>query len=202
MYRTIEELELALNSKRISAKEIISDATKRGQTFRAHPLGFISCTLCIEGVRKVRLHIWPVSGNTAQDERCQIHDHIFEFKSWVLSGTIENTEYALSETGTLYSLYSTNYLGDTSILKKSTETVRLTLEKVSQHSQGASYSVPAGRLHETRRLGSKSAVTLLITKDISLDAPLVIGPLDGPARYEYVRSALTQDELFLVAAGI
>jgi hypothetical protein len=102
----------------------------------------------------------------------------------------------------MYVRYSAEYIGDASILSKTTETCTLNSVAPQKYSAGGRYSIPAGQLHESRRLGETPAVTLLITKDVSKTAPSVFGLVGGPVRYEYVRSVLTQRELDDALKGI
>jgi hypothetical protein len=163
-----------------------------GTPFRLHPLGFIACTLLTEGRLKLRLHYWPALGGVQQSLDCQIHDHLFEFKSWVLSGTVENVEYAKSAFGTEHSVYKAEYRDDQSILAKTGELLRLEEKSRTAFEKGMSYSVSSGTLHETVRIGAEPALTVLIAKDVSDSAPLVLGPKTGLDRYVYTRSIVEE----------
>jgi hypothetical protein len=194
-FSSLESLEVALDSARVTPKLILQFRESKGLPFRWHPLGFISCTLLVQGSRKARLHYWPSKVARPQDSECQIHDHIFDFSSWVLSGAVENVEYEINDEGEPYSFYTTEYRGETSILTKTPRTAQLVISNISAYSAGSKYLVESGRLHETRRIGSESALTVLITDDVSPQAPLVIGPCNGKSRYEYTRSVLSDSEL-------
>jgi hypothetical protein len=170
--------------------------------FRLHPLGFIACTLLTEGALKLRLHYWPVHGGVQQSPDCQIHDHLFEFQSWVLSGAVENIEYKLSATGNEYSVYETEYRDGQSILTKTGQLVRLVERDRGVFKEGESYSVAAGTLHETGRVGGSPAFTVLVANDVSSTAPLVFGSKAGLDRYSYTRSVVEETvvERLLAAA--
>lgn len=160
--------------------------------FKLHPLGFIACTLLTEGSRKLRLHYWPAVGGTQQSPDSQIHDHLFEFTSWVLAGAVENVEYIDSPVGKEFSVYKTQYSGDQSILTKTGATLKLSEQRRTLYDAGTCYSVSAGVLHETVRVGAAPAFTVLLTDDVSTAAPLVLGPVAGEYRYVYQREVLPE----------
>lgn len=170
--------------------------------FRFHPLGFIVCTLIAEAPLNLRLHYWPVHGGVQQSPECQIHDHLFEFQSWVLSGAVENIEYEASATGHEYSVYETKYRDGQSILIKTDQLFRLVERGRSVFKEGESYSVTAGTLHQTSRVGGGPAFTVLVTNDVSSKAPLVLGSKAGLDSYTYQRSVVEEavvERLFAAA---
>lgn len=185
---SIALIQSRLDQGRIALSELLAIRREFGAPFRFHPLGFIACTLLTEGSLKLRLHYWPARGGAQQSPECQIHDHLFEFQSWVLSGAVENIEYVEGAYGTEYSVYETEYHDDQSILTKTGRVLPLIESSRTIFSAGTSYSVRAGTLHETVRVGSAPAFTVLITRDVSDSAPLVLGPEAGLDRYVYTRS--------------
>jgi len=192
MTLSIECLKRELMHGRLSLSDLLSLRRELRVPFRLHPLGFLACTLLDEGTRKFRLHYWPVEGGSQQSPECQIHDHLFEFRSWVLAGSVENIEYAESSEGQEFSAYRTEYVGDRSTLTKTDRTLRLSELKRCTFSAGSSYAVPAGVLHETTRVGAEPAFTALVTTDVYTTAPLVLGPTNGLGHYVYVREVLDE----------
>lgn len=190
MAASIEKLQRKLESGQLSVSDLLSIRRQLGVPFKQHPLGFIVCTLLTEGRCKFRLHVWPVIGGVQQSPECQIHDHLFEFKSWVLAGAVENIEYVASTQGKEFALYRTEYTGDRSELTKTDTTLRLAEQRRRTFCAGSSYVVPAGVLHETARVGTKPALTALVTTDVSSAAPLVAGPVDGNECYIYERQVV------------
>jgi len=195
MHLTISDLVISLEARAISIRDIFSIRRELQLPFRLHPLGFVVCTLMAEGNRKLRLHYWPVTGGRQQSPDCQIHDHIFEFRSWVLAGEVENIEYEFDSAGLEFASYEAEYSGDVSILRKTSRRVRLDVKKQASHRAGSRYDVAAGVLHETRRVGLNPAVTVLLTDDVSKDSPIVLGPVDGQVRYEYLRSVVPESTI-------
>lgn len=202
MHLCINDIEHSLRSNQITASSLIDYCKEVNLPFRWHPLGFIVCNILKEGKRNVRLHIWPIAGGRRQESDCQIHNHIFDFSSWVLLGSVENIDYKESDNGHLFALYSTEYLGEKSILNKSSETIALTVERITQYHSGAVYAISSDQIHETRRVSDGPAVTVLISNDVAAHSPTVIGPLNGIAQQVYIRSVLTNSELDSALTGI
>lgn len=188
-----------LREGRIDANDALHWCKDGGQPFRWHPLGFVVCTAMTHGNIKVRVHIWPSELSKSQGDFCQIHDHVFRFESWILAGAVKNTEYVIGEQGTEHALYSAEYTGDTSVLKRTDQKFKLHPAHSRIFEAGSYYAVEAGVLHETTRVSRSPALTILIT-DLVLDhPPRVLIREGGASRYEYVRRILSAhefDEIF------
>lgn len=200
MSPTFSEIVDDLQKGRISLQKLLLLRRLLKAPFRLHPLGFIACTLLSEGPRKVRLHYWPADGGVQQSPDCQIHDHLFEFKSWVLAGEVRNIEYAISEFGREFAEYRTEYADDLSILLKTNKAVRLMETSRATYGAGATYGLAAGVLHETIRLGIEPAFTVLVANEVSAAQPLVLGPCDGESRYVYRRELLDESVIERILA--
>jgi hypothetical protein len=195
MYKSITDLELDLRSGSVKIFDLIKFCRLLGAPFRAHPLGFISCTFLSEGARNARLHIWPLNGQHTQDQNTQIHDHIFDFTSWVIHGEITNTTLTPSEHGESYALYSTSYSDEKSILHKRGCLIQLLPSHSTLHLAGTEYSVNSGEFHKSERSGNSLAATVLITNQTNKSRPSVAGPIDGHLVYEYQRASLSDTEV-------
>lgn len=193
MSQSIASFENLLDGRGISICDLLSLRGELRAPFKLHPLGFWVCTLLIEESRRLRLHYWPVTEGRRQSSECQIHDHLFAFKSWVLAGAVENVEYAVSPDGKLFSVYRTEYVGDCSLLMRTDATVRLRERHRFVHEAGSSYTVSAGVLHETSRIGRDAAFTVLVTTDVTTSAPTVLGPENGEAQYQYRREPVDDE---------
>ncbi|MCH7371620.1 hypothetical protein [Aeromonas sp. MR16] len=200
MIQSLEKIEYLLEQKNITLPDLLKLRSKLNLPFRLHPLGFFACTLLTEGTRKLRLHYWPVAGATQQSPECQIHDHLFEFRSWVLTGAIENIEYIISSEGRELAVYQTEYSGNQSTLSKMDFTLKLTEQKRKLYQAGSSYSMSAGVLHETVRLGSEPVFTVLVTNDVSTSAPVVLGPINGQQQYIYERDIVQESVVVAMLA--
>lgn len=199
---SIDQIRVGLDCGRICIADLLAMRQAHLAPFCFHPLGFIACTLLTEGPLKLRLHYWPVYGGVQQSPDCQIHDHIFDFQSWVLCGAVENIEYKPSATGNGHSVYETEYRDGQSILTKTGQLIRLVERGRAVFKEGESYSLAAGTLHETRRVGDGPAFTVLVANDVSSTAPLVLGSKAGLDRYSYTRTVVEEvvvERLFAAA---
>lgn len=190
MLTNIDHITQRLKKGQIDLQELLSIRREICAPFRSHPLGFYACTLLSEGARKIRLHFWPRDEVLSQSHDCQIHDHLFEFKSWVFSGSVENIEYKISLDGEDFSVYRTEYRGNVSVLKKTGASCKLSLQQRYTYNAGSCYEVAAGSMHKTIRLGKNPAFTVLATNDFSTRSPIVLGPLDGLDQYIYQREVI------------
>ena len=188
-------LEAALNNGDVTLQSLLNYQKENNLAFRWHPLGFIVCKLISEGRFNARFHYWPSHQSRPQDTGCQIHDHIFRFSSWVLAGEVQNIVYKNDSSGTAYALYKAEYKDEISILRKTEETIRLSIGSCLNQTAGSKYEMEAGYLHETKLIRSEPSVTVLITEDIINQAPTVVGPLTGLVQYEYIRSYVSDSEL-------
>lgn len=203
MAPSILDITQALEEGSISLQSLLLLRRKLRTPFRLHPLGFIACTLLSEGPKKVRLHYWPVADTSQQSPDCQIHDHLFEFKSWVFAGEVQNIEYSVSksQSGREMAEYRAEYVDDLSILERTGRTLRLAEACRSTYRAGSTYSLSAGVLHETVRLGAEPAFTVLVAHEVSAAPPLVLGPRDGENRYVYRRELLEESVIERIFAG-
>ena len=198
----ISDLKRLLESGTVGARELIEACIFGGKEFRIHPLGFVASTILVEKHFKARLHIWPKNGLTEQNSDCTIHDHVFQFTSWVLAGAVENIDYPDFSIGNSHVAYSTTYSGIKSVLTKTDAKYELGRAVRKTILQGQSYDVKAGCLHETRLVGDSGAVTLLITQDTGKANPTVIGSVSGEYKYEFERRAITIAELRKYLIGV
>ena len=192
MPHSIAQIESLLERGAVRLPELLSLRRELQAPFKLHPLGFMVCTLLIEDTRRLRLHYWPAAGGAQQSPECQIHDHLFEFRSWVLEGTVENIVYVPSPEGAEHAVYEAQYAGDRSILTKTAATLLLAVQYRSAYPAGSCYAVGASVLHETVRLGPTPAFTVLVTNDVSEASPLVLGPMNGQQTYVYHREIVPE----------
>ncbi|TEU30272.1 hypothetical protein [Alkanindiges illinoisensis] len=186
----------ALENQVVSISDLLILRREIGVPFKLHPLGFLACTLMSEGSKKIRLHCWvEANDEIEQSSDCLIHDHLFDFKSWVFHGAIENIEYIFHESGQEYAKYSTQYRADSSILIKSNEVLRVSESNRTVYKSGQAYTMKAGVLHRTLKVGDKPAFTVLLTNDVSEVAPVVLGAMNGSVSYSYYRKSLSEDIL-------
>lgn len=170
----ISEFVEQMDSKAFTIKEILKIRDDLGIPFKKHPLGFFVCTLLQEGPYKIRLHYWMSSINLeVQSLDLMIHDHTFNFKSWVVSGSIENTVYEQASDGLEYNLYSTFYDQNTSILRRENRKFLVAETSVKIISRNNTYEMSAGVLHKTRALENLT-FTVLYTEETNVKNPMVL----------------------------
>jgi|GEM_PF-2793089 len=197
MHKKIVDLKNDLYQKKLDIRELIEHLQKQEFPFRAHPLGFISCSFLKEGSINARVHIWPADPEHVQNRDILIHNHIFDFESWIIAGSIKNTKLSQSIFGEKYSLYTAEYSGEHSILHKTENQITLIESSVETYRTGDYYSMKSEDFHTSELTEKSTAATILITKNITTTgtSPLIAGPIDGKPTYHYKRSELSNNDI-------
>lgn len=171
---TIGEFVELLDNGKLALDDVLKIREIINAPFKVHPLGFYSCTLLHENNQKIRLHYWDsITNGEQQSSGLMIHDHIFDFKSWIMLGALENIEYEISDEGEIYYLYATRYENDSSILKITDDSLKITHKNSSIYTQGMSYVMDANVLHKTRSVADRT-FTILHTQDTGNTSPRVL----------------------------
>jgi hypothetical protein len=122
----------------------------------------------IEPSKTLRLHLWSRAFQWTQQPNWQIHDHIFEFRSLVLMGTLLNKCYTSvplqDRPHRVYPLYEVAYDKNESHLHHSGSFLNIRLESIERVTNGGHYAVRRGVLHRTK-LASEFAISLLATSE-------------------------------------
>jgi hypothetical protein len=192
----------ALNKTELSSFDVVQLGRDIGSPFFWHPLGFIFCKLSQEGERKIRLHIWPNNNDRMQKPSWLIHDHVFDLKSWVIAGKIENIEYTVTDKKPNYSVYSAGYEKDSSVLYRTDRQICINEGKRSLVRSGEVYSVLSGVLHQSVSLSEATSLTVCETIDQPNRSPTIAGDINGMARYSYTRSKVNEKDLQSIIAKI
>ena len=190
-----EKWAAELDAGNINARELFQYVIKNDYKFVWHPLGFIMCKLSDEGTRKIRLHIWPGNKRKIQNPAWLIHDHLFDLKSWVLVGKIQNQEFEPLYSEPSKRIYFASYKGEKSVLERSDKTVSLVERKVEIIRAGQIYGISAGVFHKSSTVNDCTAITVCETIDKLNRKPMVIGENDGKEMYTYTRSMVTKEDL-------
>lgn len=182
-----------------------TDARAASAIVQQHPLGFLACRWPLNPQQTLRVHIWDRNFAWVQDPNWQIHDHVFSFKSLVLTGTVFNKVYSIAplEQRRRWQLYVVGYDQNTSTMTKVGDRVGLRVDSCQLHSRGSAYEVDAGVLHRSA-LRSDFAITVLVTRihPASRSAPLVVGlPLERQISYDRSVSADPSLPSILVSAA-
>ncbi|MFN3440414.1 MAG: hypothetical protein ACK41V_22140 [Acidovorax sp.] len=142
-----------------------------------HPLGFLCVKWTLDSTHSLRMHIWSKQFHWHQVPNWQIHDHTFSFRSVVLTGTIQNKTYRLTNEineGRDVGIYRINYSNQKSHLVPTGEKAKIQIENSSIQLQDSTYSLPCEVLHRSV-LRSEYAITLLATVQSQTTLPGV-GP--------------------------
>ena len=145
---------------------------------RRHPLGFLIARIDGADGTALRLHFWSKAWNAPQIG-FEVHDHAFDFESFVVGGQVRQTIYEMltAPTGDCR-VYSVGYERGRSTLVASDRVTYLEAVSSESYVGGQAYSLPAKVLHRLECV-SAEAVTLVLTKDRGLE-PVTVGPLNGP----------------------
>ena len=192
----------ALNNNELSAFDIIQVGIDKGASFIWHPLGFILCKLSEEGEKKIRLHIWPNNNDRMQKPAWLIHDHLFNLKSWVVAGRIENIEYSVEEGTPNFRVYHARYEEDGSVLYRTDKKVFITEKIRYLVSTGERYSVPSGMFHQSVSVSATTSVTVCETIDQPSIIPSIAGDISGANKYSYLRVKVDETNFQSIIAKI
>lgn len=125
------------------------ELVKQGTGIRVHGNGFIQIDL----PDQKRVNVWGHSAIPRQNVATQLHDHRFDFYSFVLRGAMVNATYqaypARAQPLT-HDVYTPQVRqGEDTVLMPTGESVRLTPYHATVVPVGESYRLPAGMVHET-----------------------------------------------------
>lgn len=129
--------------------------------FQKHPLGFKYHKLGkISSFAEFRLHFW-INTDDIQDKDLQVHDHSFNFTSFVVNGQIINTKYKPiqkpNSNGYIYEVKFENEKSDLILNKKD---CYLHEAEISIVNQGEFYKMVSNEFHETKNI-EEFTITLL-----------------------------------------
>jgi hypothetical protein len=192
----------ALNEKAFSPHDIVQIGKEVGAKFNWHPLGFIICKLSEEGEKTIRLHIWPNNSNRVQEPAWLIHDHLFDLKSWVLSGKIENTEYEITNDNPNFSVYQASYDKEKSILHRTDQKLSIKVKHKTIINTGGIYQVSSGVLHQSVSLSKATSLTICETINKFDKSPIIAGDISGMDIYSYTRSIVSDNDLYEIIGNI
>lgn len=129
--------------------------------FQKHPLGFKYFKLGnTSKTEEFRLHFW-IDTSEKQDVDLQIHDHSFDFESFVVSGSLVNniyqTKYNQNEEGLLYDVKFSNHKSEL-VINSNNQTLVFESSKLIE--SGDFYSLKSDVIHCTENK-IESTVSLL-----------------------------------------
>lgn len=133
----------------------------------AHPDGFPWVIqdigllgLRMDDSREYRMHVWDPA---FADVEAPIHDHPFDFVSFVIAGEMTNTRYVEDPAGTEYGRARYPPGNEDA---RTTDTVRLSAMAAETYSQGAHYVQLAHELHDSHQLPGTVTIIRRAHKDV------------------------------------
>ncbi|WP_220763665.1 hypothetical protein [Flavobacterium sp. UMI-01] len=194
----LEKINLGFNSnnKKIVIDNLNSFFVHNRNTilFQKHPLGFKYLKLGnISNFIEFRLHFW-INTNEKHDVDLQIHDHSFDFESFVVSGSIINNKYEIISSGT-----SKGYVYDVKFRNEKSKLILNTDNCYIQHTEsvkincGEFYSMISSEFHESINDENLTITLLKITKSYDKTAR-VFSPKKLSSLSSFERTTLTIEE--------
>ena len=134
-------------------------------SFQKHPLGFKYLKLGnLSNSEEFRLHFWT---NTIEkhDKDLQIHDHSFDFESFVLNGRIINNKYKIISSQNFNGyLYDVAFRNEKSALILNQEHFSIELQESFEINVGEFYAMSSDDFHESINNDDMTVTLLKIIK--------------------------------------
>src|SRR5690606_2033249 len=138
---------------------------KEKTKFQKHPLGFKYFKLGkISETEEFRLHLW-ISTNEYQDDDLQIHDHSFNFESFVVYGSLKNTIFiSKNDDNSNGYLYDVIFRNEKSRLVLNSNNQLLKILNFEVIKTGEFYYQKSDELHESQNINDLTISLLKIIK--------------------------------------
>lgn len=172
-----------------------------GTGIRVHGNGFIQIDL----PNNKRINVWGHSAIPRQNVATQLHDHRFDFYSFVLRGTLVNVVYREAASKSLdpsHNVYTPQpRAGEDTVLVPFGEPVRLFPKQSEVIMEGDSYRMKAGDIHET--FVNQPTATLMLKGDVH-DVPVrVFCPVGKLPDNDFVRhEVMSEDTLWQIVLEV
>ena len=162
--------------------------------FQKHPLGFKYFKLGnISNFEEFRLHFW-INTNEKHDDDLQIHDHSFDFESFVVSGSIINNKYEIIKSNNSEGfVYDVKFRNEKSKLILNTDNCYIQHTESVRINCGEFYSMISSEFHESINNEDLTITLLKITKSCDKTAR-VFSPKKLASLSSYERTTLTVEE--------
>lgn len=137
-------------------------------SFQKHPLGFKYFKLGnLSNSEEFRLHFW-VNTIDKHDNDLQIHDHSFDFESFVLNGSIVNNKYKIISSSSLNGyVYDVKFRNEKSKLILNQENCSIELKESIEINRGEFYKMYSNDFHESINNEDLTVTLLKITKSVN-----------------------------------
>lgn len=162
--------------------------------FQKHPLGFKYFKLGhISSFEEFRLHFW-INTNEKHDNDLQIHDHSFDFESFVLNGSIINNKYEIIKSENLFGyVYDVKFRNEKSKLILNTDNCSINQIETDKVNCGEFYDMRSNVFHESINNQDLTITLLKITKSGD-KISRVFSPKKLRSLSSFERSTLTAEE--------
>lgn len=134
-------------------------------SFQKHPLGFKYFKLGnLSNSEEFRLHFW-VNTIDKHDKDLQIHDHSFDFESFVINGRIVNNKYKIISSNNFNGyVYDVKFRNEKSKLILNQENCSIELDESVEINSGEFYKMSSNDFHESINNEDLTVTLLKITK--------------------------------------
>jgi hypothetical protein len=162
--------------------------------FQKHPLGFNFLNLGkLSDAVEFRLHVWD-SRFGSNDNELQIHNHSFDFESFVVSGKIKNTIFRLIKNeGSNGVLYEVKFIDNKSILDVVGENCDIKADSVTFIDEGYFYDLSKDKFHKSEHLVDFSITLLKMIKPTVFNPPLIFSSKRIKELKSFSRSQLKEE---------
>lgn len=162
-----------------------------------HPLGFVRLKLTSSVQGSLRIHVWPETERRSQVPVWNIHDHLFDLRSFVLCGVVRNHRFEVrpDKTSATHRLYQVSYCKRQSRLHATTAEVSCHHISADVYSALESYSVYGEEFHASVVEKNILTATIVITSNHSRRAPNVLGDLSAGKLYAYDRRPCSPSDI-------
>ncbi|RWO06344.1 MAG: hypothetical protein EOS07_22155 [Mesorhizobium sp.] len=177
------------------------DIRAEGTGIRVHGNGFIQIDL----PNARRLHVWGHPAIPRQVVSTQIHDHRFDFYSFVLRGTMVNVVYrvrTIDHQEPSHTVYTPQArAGEDTVLVPYGPPVKLYPSKAEAILAGDSYRMRAGEVHET--FVNQPTATLMLKGDVGEMPVRVFCPVGKKPDNDFVRhEVMGEDDLWQIVRDV
>jgi hypothetical protein len=171
--------------------------------FQKHPLGFMFLNLGkISNHVEFRLHVWD-SKFVPQDNELQIHNHSFDFESFVIKGRIKNTIYIIKENiDSNGILYQVKFVDNKSILDIKGDKFCIEIDSEKLIEEGCFYDLKKDDFHKSDNMLDFSITILKMAKPQVFNSPLIFSSKKINALRAFSRSKLNKDKNFEILSQV
>jgi quercetin dioxygenase-like cupin family protein len=195
----IEEIGASFDSK--DSKSIYSCLIKlfevnQNLIFQKHPLGFKFCNIGqISNNQDLRIHIWDNDLNITQDEELQIHNHSFDFESFIVSGRIKNTVFKLKNGINLNGhLYEVKFVDNKSFLEEQAGSFDIEITLDEEFNEGSFYFLNRNEFHQSKCTTNFSITLIRMIKPSVFKSPMLYSTKSVKQHLTYSRSPISSQE--------